>query len=197
MRTLCCTGALVFLLASCSGSKLYMEPNAELMSYPVFLRGDFEFEPMTHVHANRQKAAEGQGVLIPDHTGPCSSEADGCEHWQRHIKIGPWTLWHENGQKRAEVAYAVGMYEECSYRGRVSVPYSVKGGSFKVWYPNGQLAAEGEFATRRSGIETLRGEDDRIDVAFIAESARFWDEDGSELGRGEEQARLHEQLAAW
>ena len=76
-------------------------------------------------------------------------------------KVGPWTLWYENGQKRSEGSYKNGEQE----------------GLWTYWHENGVQQAEGPFVLdRREGAWTFWDEDRDVKAAgMYAEGQRVGD----------------------
>jgi hypothetical protein len=148
-------------------------------SYPLATEcGDTRhYERQTEVrtfrHPNGVVSATGRGMRA-EWDDPFSSELP-------TVRFGPWTYQYDNGVKRAEVTYAIGCYLHCCTAGPCPHPYDYPVGAFTIWYPSGKKLGEGAFAaaprhfdTNCEGGATGRG-------GRVAESSKFWREDGSEM----------------
>lgn len=95
------------------------------------------------------------------------------------LRVGPWTTYYPNGQKKAQGIYQIDGYYHCgSYRTVIYTNYKI--GYWEYYYENTQIKAAGIYSLNSQKIRTNCGIS-KIRKSILNKSWSFYDEEGKSI----------------
>lgn len=150
-------------------------PEGSVISKETYQAGRRLAQKTSHYRGGKQKKSQGMYLFAKD------AEKTPDDWWNCKLVVttktgkderhGPWTAWHENGQRELEGTYEhdlqVGLFTWWHTNGQKALEgrydQGKQDGTWTWWYQNGQKSIQGQYATGNpTGRWTWWGEDGRV-----------------------------------